>query len=409
MNRTLTATFLAVAYLPLTSIVCAQPAPQDWLGTEYGPYRTGTVSGVWTDQNREELTTSYDGDKRRVMFQAWFPIRENQAGQPARYVEDSSLFQSWVHDWLQDRDILDLQTRSLKNVPVMPFTEPFPVLLYSHGANSPIFTGTAQTEFLASHGYFVISVGHTDDGAMTRFSDGTRYQPDEHPEMPDEPDVMNRSQEETYNWQKENLQDMYDWHVRDLSFALDQLEVLNRSSGSLFYARVDMNRVGAFGWSRGGATSLQATLDDNRIKAAANLDGSMNGRPVEFAGSTRPLLLMESTESLFDLIGDSESDPEELSASMESDLWRMFRLSTGAWYRAIINNSVHDQFSDFALSSPVTPQGAASSLRIRDITNAVLLEFFDHHLKNEPTLPLLSGESSFQELQVIREIPQSLD
>jgi dienelactone hydrolase len=384
-----------------------QAAPEGWLGTDYGPYRTGTVIGVWTDPAREELTTPYDGDNRRVMFQAWFPIRENQNGTPAPYIGDTSLFLPYIRDWAAERQIEGMQTRSLKDVPLLNFTEPFPVLLYSHGGNSPWFTGTAQTEFLASHGYFVISVGHTDDGAMAGFPDGTIYNPAPVQQVPDESLSRGWSQEEIYNWQKDSLQDMHDWHVRDLTFALDQLEVLNRSSGSLFYARLDFDRVGAFGWSGGGATSFEATIDDRRIRAAANLDGAMYGRPVEYSGSTRPLLLLESTDSRFDPLTDTAADPDlqELRASVDADLWRMFRLSSGDWYRARVLDSFHKQFSDFALSNPVTPDGYADSAQVRDITNTLLLEFFDHYLKDNPAIPLLSGEEVMPGLNIIRELP----
>jgi dienelactone hydrolase len=371
-----------------------------WLGDARGPYQTGTYTDMWMDESRGELTTTDPDDKRKVMVQIWYPASPDAGEEYAPYVFDLELFQDYLQEW--GAELGSSPTRSVLNADVHA-DGPFPVLLYSHGGNSPHFSGTAQTEFLASHGYIVVSVAHTDDSAVVRFPDGEEYQGTQIQQMPGEQERAGWSQLEIYRWQKEHLQDLHGWHVKDLVFTLNQLEGLNGTTSSHFYQDLDLQRVGAFGWSRGGATSFQATVEDERIKAAANLDGTIYGRSIESSGSDNPLLLLEGTNSYFDPLNDREADPEieELWSSVESDLWHMFARSTSDWYRAKVVGTTHTQFSDFPLANPQPPEEFIKPQRVRDITNAMLLEFFDKYLRNAAESPLLSGEDIYPELHVV--------
>jgi dienelactone hydrolase len=49
------------------------------------------------------------------------------------------------------------------------------------------------------------------------------------------------------------------------------------SPGEPFFGRPDLTRIGMLGWSFGGATSLQMSRDDPRVKAAVNYDGDLFG------------------------------------------------------------------------------------------------------------------------------------
>jgi pimeloyl-ACP methyl ester carboxylesterase len=63
-----------------------------------------------------------------------------------------------------------------------------------------------------------------------------------------------------------------------MSFALDQLEKLNASDPTgRFTARLDLNELGVFGHSLGGATALQFCHDDPRCKAGVDIDGAPLG------------------------------------------------------------------------------------------------------------------------------------
>ena len=81
----------------------------------------------------------------------------------------------------------------------------------------------------------------------------------------------------------------------DMGFALDQLERLNASDPSgRFLGRLDMQRVGVFGHSLGGATALQFCHDDSRCEAGIDVDGAPLGSVVT-DGVTQPFMFLLAT------------------------------------------------------------------------------------------------------------------
>ena len=71
-------------------------------------------------------------------------------------------------------------------------------------------------------------------------------------------------------------QEMEVW-VADAIFVLNQLKKYNTQSDAFLYNRLDMNNVGMFGHSFGGAAAVQMCRRDDRIKAGIDLDGPLNG------------------------------------------------------------------------------------------------------------------------------------
>jgi hypothetical protein len=104
---------------------------------------------------------------------------------------------------------------------------------------------------------------------------------------------------------------VFDTWRADGTFVLDQLEKINREPGHPFYRRLDLDRIGATGWSFGGAAAIQMTRDDRRVKAAVDQDGQLFG-DVREKGTSRPVMLLHH-----------RGDPPYKSA----DTWR----STESW------------------------------------------------------------------------------
>ena len=94
-----------------------------------------------------------------------------------------------------------------------------------------------------------------------------------------------------------------------MGFALDQLERLNTSDPSgRFLGRLDMQRVGVFGHSLGGATALQFCHDDSRCKAGIDVDGAPLGNVIA-EGVTQPFMFLLSDHSGESGRGDPRGDP----------------------------------------------------------------------------------------------------
>src|SRR5262245_51566047 len=132
-----------------------------------------------------------------------------------------------------------------------------PVILYSHGAHDHRAGNTVVVQELASHGYAVVTVDHTGD-AFVEFPDGRVLVPD--PNLPMGPDDF----------------------AADIRFVLDRL---GDKRGFL-----DLDRVGLFGWSKGGTAIAHLTMTDPRIWAGLSLDGPM--QPAVAGTLERPFMMM---------------------------------------------------------------------------------------------------------------------
>src|SRR5947208_7754901 len=80
----------------------------------------------------------------------------------------------------------------------------------------------------------------------------------------------------------------------DTAFVVTQLGHLNAADPSgKFTGRLDMQRLGMFGHSFGGATALQFCHDDRRCKAGMDIDGMPFGNVVQ-EGAAQPFLFLFS-------------------------------------------------------------------------------------------------------------------
>ena len=131
------------------------------------------------------------------------------------------------------------------------------------------FTATFVTEQLASHGYVVVSCDHAGFGPVVLFPDGFQFKADTLL-APEPTGKLEDDAQKSFAWLRK---DIFPTWTADASFTLDQIEELNRTPGQRFHKRLDLSRIGMLGWSFGGATSIQMSKDDRRVKAAIDQDG----------------------------------------------------------------------------------------------------------------------------------------
>jgi pimeloyl-ACP methyl ester carboxylesterase len=124
--------------------------------------------------------------------------------------------------------------------------------------------GTALVEELASHGYVVVTVSHTYDAPEVEFPGG-RVELGEH-NLDSSPHIA-----VALRW-------------ADMRFVLDELEVLasgtnpdadQRPLPAGLPGSLDTAKIGMFGHSLGGATTVHIMANDNRVVAGIDLDGSI--------------------------------------------------------------------------------------------------------------------------------------
>jgi dienelactone hydrolase len=370
-----------------------------WLGRERGPFPTGTFAEVWVDDDRGEMFTDAPGDKRRLTIQIWYPASSGGSGRVAPY---ALAFDSYDRETRESWEAAATRTTgSLLEAQVSDAQSRYPVILYSHGSQMPSFSGTAQTEFLASHGYVVVSIGHTGWDGRSRFPDNYRYDA----ALPDDPDLntdgLTPIQLYRRGGQRPSLQTRYATGLQDVKFVIDRLHHLDETSESRLHQRLDLSRIGGFGFSLGGSILFEATLSEPRIAATANLDGGLNGLKVLNEGARKPVLLIEASERFPAVVnGPADAGMEEFFVEVERETWQMLRLSTGEWSKAQVLGAIHPHFSDTFLIVPA-PEELIEPLQAHALVNALLLEFFNRHLRGDEATPILNHEKAFDRLRLV--------
>lgn len=294
-------------------------------------------------------------------FSPWTSAREVAAPVPAPYAPKRQLLATssermeWT-DATRDRVV------PIRIYYAAESEEPCPVILFSHGLG-----GTRDTyEYLgrqwAAHGYVSIHLQHPG-------SDDTAWRGQERPLQ---------SMRQAANGQ--NAVD----RARDVSFAIDQIESLNREHPKL-KNKLNSNAIGVAGHSFGANTSLLVAgqqlgggalaprlprLADDRVKAVIPMSAPvpvMRTNLAQVWGSIRiPVLLMTGTE-----------DESPLNDTSARDRRLPFdHLNTSPAYLIIFNGGDHAVFSGRLVDRP---NDARFQQYIRESSTA----FWDAYLRQD--------------------------
>jgi pimeloyl-ACP methyl ester carboxylesterase len=184
------------------------------------------------------------------------------------------------------RDLSLVRTHSLCDAAVSLEQCAHPVVVLRAGGSAPTTDITTLAEGLASHGYFVVGFDAPYRSFVVVLPDGR---------------VVGRSP--TYNVENANgnladpvIGKLLAMWTSDAEFVVGQLQRLNDDSSGRFKGRMDLQRLGMFGHSFGGAAALQFCHDDSRCKAALDLDGIPFGSVVR-EGLTKPGMFLLSDHS----------------------------------------------------------------------------------------------------------------
>ncbi len=391
------AAFLGLAAV---SVAAALPTlfPVFTLPEPTGPYAVGTTEFEWVDESRLEIFSPDPADHRDLMVQVWYPA-ENTSGAEAipMWPDAKNLGLQVARIFGMPGFIFNqlalVRSNTYRDAPLASAGLGFPVLVFSH-AYTPGYAGQniVQMEELASHGYVVFSIAHPYEAALTEYPDG-RLAPfsDERYQavirngtvraIPALKGVMaagDPAEKEKFfrEYLSENpaAQESLKVWTEDTRFVLDRIEGLDGGPAGPFSGRLDLGRIGLFGHSMGGAVAGEVCMLDDRCKAAANLDGVQLGDVID--GRIRPPLLM-----MYSAINAGQNDG-------------IYAKSANIQYRVVVRGTVHTDYCDFPLFSPLFKlAGAAGKLdpyRMEHILNSYLLAFFGKYL-NGTDSPLLQG------------------
>lgn len=341
------------------------------LPTPTGLYKVGRALFDWTDSNRNDPFENTK--KRELMVWVWYPVTSLNKCKPAEYLpgkwgESAAKWHAFdlhmkmnegqasvfiPHPPLSAISIQQIKTFSYENV-LMDSATSFPVLFFSPGLGMMPTDYTAIIENIASHGYIVVGVNPTHFVATTYFSNGTSVGG-----IP----LLNRL---------ENLEDFMPVWVNDLLFSLKKIKELNLFDTSILFHHVNINEVGIFGHSYGGAAAAVASFKDSTFKAGINMDGSPRGDTLQWK-LRQPFLILQSDQGLHT---DQRS--------------RLFYHGLKNGRLIVIKNSRHRAFSDesvYPLPNPGRENllGKIEGRKMVATTSHFIIAFFDIYLKHHPS------------------------
>lgn len=349
-----------------------------------GPYTVGTMD-MLLELEREEVITADTEDTRNLMIKVWYPSKEkgvemdpyvDLAGRNG-FANKYGLLPSMLN-------YLDkVETNVFRNIQVAD--ETFPVLIFSHGYNSKANGYYALLKELVSQGYIIFAINHTYESTGSTFPDGRliyfdyeyarQIQTNTWSVM--EPVIEAFKSDLSFEDRHPIVQKgLTTYFVRDMveRWAQDMVDVVNKldewNNSGFLKGKLDMSNVGTFGHSRGGGPAGETLLMDNRIKAAANIDGVQWGQIVDTIFQ-KPFLFLSA---------DWPEEHEDLNEHA------YINKSTSVFYEGTIRESGHSNFMDIPFMIPLRALSLAGNIDPHlsmEITTKVITSFFDKHLKEK--------------------------
>lgn len=369
-------------------------------------YPVGRTSVEWTDAARsEQCGGAAAGTPRRLQAYVWYPARTAADVSPMPLLSAPQAATLAALNGAPQDTLRQLPSRSYAEAPVHDDQRRYPVLVMSHGAGGGMPLQYASTaEALAAVGYVVVGLSHPYHSLATFFADGSTalIDPACDPEGV-EPVLTPTStfDDFTANWRATVALDEY--LTQDVASAVRQLEVLN-AAGGRFAGRLQVDGVGVFGHSFGGSHAFRAAATLSAVAAAANIDGTVFSEN-HAAGVAKPYLTMASVDgdppaavrqaAIDQLLAMGLRSDEAAVVADRGQARATFAASRPA-YLARVPMARHLNFSDIASWASAGVPVDTDELNMADATaisalqDALLIRFFDRHLRGSPhavTLP----------------------
>jgi dienelactone hydrolase len=326
-----------------------------------GRSAVGTFSIDLVDRSRRDRTMP--SGHRELMVQLWYPAAD-AAGPMARYMPAKIAALVEHEDHLPPGTVAGIRTRAYAEAAAGAGRHP--VVLFSPGSSKMRSSDTALIENLASAGYIVAALDHTHEAELVEFPGGR---------------IVRGSFVDTGAASNERALRA---RVADTRFLLNQLTVIDRRGPLRGHLALD--EIGMFGFSLGGATAAATMLADPRLKAGADLDGSLYGA-VDQRGLNRPFLLLIEPALI------------RLDQSIKALAHRL----RGPHLILGLHGSSHESFTDFTWIKPQLAHISRAAAKLMQVgtvgphalgdESTYLTAFFDRYLRHRPE-PLLQHRSA---------------
>lgn len=354
-----------------------------------GPFAVGRTMYVWSDPVHRDALAPRPAIKREILAWIWYPASSDPALRPMadylpppwrRAVERQ---RGTFIDTFLTRDLSRVRPHSMQDANVSSGHPTYPVILMRAGLAALTTSYTALAEDLASHGYVVVGFDAPYRSSVVVLPNGKVI-----PRAPGN----NTGRVKGAEQERLAIGLVQAWSV-DMRFALDQLSRLNSSDpAGRFLGRLEMQRVGVFGHSLGGAAALQFCHDDPRCKAGIDVDGAPLGDVIA-DGVSKPFMFILSEHGQG---GDTDAEGRRIMDNIRSIY---DRLPPDRRSEIVIRGANHYMFSDDGamLKSPLLMRGLRTlgivhldGRRQIAVTEHCIRGFFDVYLQSAPASDLVS-------------------
>ena len=159
----------------------------------------------------------------------------------------------------------------------------------------------------------------------------------------------------------------------DVKFIIDKLQTMK---SYMLYNTLNFNKIGVFGHSFGGATSVVSSWNDSRITACINLDGWFE--PIVDS------IINTGLKIPFCYIGQENWGESSINYDK---VYNFFNNCQSDAYFIKIKNTKHFDFADLPYISPVGRifglSGKDANEKLTIQLNKVILGFFNEYLKQD--------------------------
>ena len=246
-----------------------------------GPFPVGVTTTVFVDSSR---TDNFTKEPRTLVTEIWYPAADSAKGKPKNKWLDfvpggatdeiAALIKRTRNLTPADMDRL-LTNDAVRDAPVR--NGRWPVIVFSHGNGGTRHQNTFWCDYVASHGYIIVSADHTGNASMT---------------------IINGK---LIPYQTSERQNSAKDRPKDMSFLLDKMiewdigakqRSVGKGGDKRFAGKLDTDHACASGMSFGSFTAIRVADDDQRFKAIVAMSGAGEAQK----NLTVPVLRMLGTE-----------------------------------------------------------------------------------------------------------------
>lgn len=343
---------------------------EEWSGT-MGVFRKVEVL---TDYTRKG-TFQEESEARKIVISIYYPDTDGLLDNDESDIKYMDLFRpcelqarAILEDIGMNMDIIDgLSTSISEGALQQKSKRSYPVIIYSPalGLDRDMYIYNIQA--LVKREFIVVTVSAAYEAMFTVCPSG---------EFIHQSVVMRTIQATDYT----ELHHLISIRKKDIQYVLDYLSILNSNDEEMM-GIFDMDKVGIIGHSIGGATALDLTMEDERIKAAVLLDASMHLYiENEVRNNTVPLLVLRQKASTLEAL--SNILQEKIAKDFIQGQEKLFQNWNGYKSFLKIRNATHMSFSDL----PLFEEDETLYQRtcgIHNQINELVAHFFQEHLLNQ--------------------------